>query len=37
MRVRQAGIFSVTFRTSGQSLPFYGYADLKGDFALAIL
>lgn len=37
MRVRQAGIFSVTFRTSGQSLPFYGYADLKGDFALAVL
>jgi hypothetical protein len=37
MRVRQAGIFSVTFRTSGLSLPFYGYADLKGDFALAVL
>ena len=37
MRVRQAGIFSVTFRASGQSLPFYGYADLKGDFALAVL
>lgn len=37
LRVRQAGIISVQFRKNGQSLPFHGYADLKGDFALAVL
>lgn len=37
LRVRQAGIFSVQFRTQGQSLPFHGYADLKGSFALSIV
>lgn len=37
LRVRQAGILSVRFRTRGQSLPFHGYADLRGDFALALV
>ena len=37
LRIRQAGIISVQFRKKGQSLPFHGYADLKGDFVLAVL
>jgi hypothetical protein len=37
LRVRQAGILSVQFRTNRQSLPFHGYADLKGDFALSVV
>jgi hypothetical protein len=37
LRLRQAGIIAVQFRKHGQSLPFHGYADLKGDFALTIL
>ena len=37
LRVRQTGIISVQFRKNGQSLPFHGYADLKGDCSLAIV
>jgi lipopolysaccharide transport system ATP-binding protein len=36
LRIRQAGILTVQFRTHGQSLPFHGYADLRGDIALAV-
>jgi lipopolysaccharide transport system ATP-binding protein len=37
MRVRQAEIILVRLRTQGQSLPFHGYADLKGDCILSVL
>ena len=37
LRIRQAGLISVQFRKHGQSLPFHGYADLKGDFVLSVM
>ena len=37
LRVRQAGLIAIRLRKTGQSLPFHGYADLKGDCSLAIV
>jgi lipopolysaccharide transport system ATP-binding protein len=37
LRVRQAGIILVQGRAQGLNIPFYGYADLKGDCVLSVL
>jgi ABC-type polysaccharide/polyol phosphate transport system ATPase subunit len=37
LRVRTCGRFSVIQKTEGVRLPFYGYADLKGDMQLEVI